>query len=59
LEKELLRAAILDVVVELLTLLLHVREIPGSNLGPEIVNPEGFRGFPQSLQAYAMIVPYN
>jgi hypothetical protein len=34
-----LRAAILDVVVELLTLLLHVREIPGSNLGPEIVNP--------------------
>jgi hypothetical protein len=38
------------VVVEWLTL-LHIREVPGSNLGPETGYPEVLRGLPQSLQA--------
>jgi hypothetical protein len=41
------------VVVEWLALLTRIREVPGSNLSPEIGYPDwGFRGFPQSLQAH-------
>jgi hypothetical protein len=32
-------------VVKWLILLLHIREVPGSNLGPETDYPDGFRGF--------------
>jgi hypothetical protein len=47
-----------NVVVEWLTLLLLIREIPGSNLGPEIAYPDyGFHYFPQSLQANAGVAP--
>jgi hypothetical protein len=45
------------VVVKWLTLLLRIGEVPGSNLGQETGYPEGSRGFPQSLQANAGIVP--
>jgi hypothetical protein len=31
-----MRAIELNVMVEWLILLLHIREVPGSNLGPEI-----------------------
>jgi hypothetical protein len=44
-------------IVELLALLLRIRGVPGSNLGKETGNPEGFRGFPQSLEANVGIVP--
>jgi hypothetical protein len=45
-------------MVEWLALLLHIREVPGSNLGPELaVMTEFFRGFPQSLQTNAEIMP--
>jgi hypothetical protein len=37
--------------------LLRIREVSGSNLGPETGYPEVFRGFPQSFQANAEIVP--
>jgi hypothetical protein len=43
--------------VECLTLMLRIREVPGSNIGPDTSYPEGFRGSPQSLQANAGIVP--
>jgi hypothetical protein len=46
------------VVAEWLTLLLRVQEVPGSNFDPGTGYPEGFRGFPQSLQANARIVAY-
>jgi hypothetical protein len=52
------RSTILNVVVERLMLLLHIQEIPGSNLGPETSYPDwgGVHGFPQSLQANVMVV---
>jgi hypothetical protein len=40
-----------NVVVEWLALLLRTQEVPDSNLGPETEYPEGFRSFPQSIQA--------
>jgi hypothetical protein len=36
----------LDVVIEWLALLLRIREVPGSNFGPETGSLEGFHGFP-------------
>jgi hypothetical protein len=36
-----------NVVVEWITLLFRIREVPCSNLGPETGYPERFRGFPQ------------
>jgi hypothetical protein len=33
-----------------LALLLRIRKVPGYNLNPEIVYPEAFHGYPQSLQ---------
>lgn len=42
-----------NVVVEWLTLLFHIREVLGSNLGPDWV----FHSFPQSFWANAGIVP--
>jgi hypothetical protein len=40
------------------THLLRIREVPGSSLRPETGYSDGsFRGFPQSLQANARIVP--
>jgi hypothetical protein len=51
---------ICDVMVEWLTLLLRNREVPVSNLNPEIGYPElTFCGFPQSLKANYGIVPSN
>jgi hypothetical protein len=45
------------VVVEWLTLLPFIREVPGSNLGPDTSYLDlCFRGFSQYLQAYAGIV---
>jgi hypothetical protein len=47
-------------VVEWLTLLLCIREVPGSNLVPETGYPGRgffFCGFPHSVQANAGIVP--
>jgi hypothetical protein len=39
-----------NVVVEWLTLLFRIREVPGSNLSTETaIVTEGFRGFTQSL----------
>jgi hypothetical protein len=47
-----------NVVVEWLTLLLRIREVPGSNLDLETGYPHcDFRGFPQFLQANVRIVP--
>jgi hypothetical protein len=47
-----------NVVVEWLTLLLHICEVPGSNLGQDTGYPtEIFHDFPQSLQANSGIVP--
>jgi hypothetical protein len=44
------RGVVPNVAVEWLAL-LHNREVPGSNLGPESDYPDGgFQGFPQSLQ---------
>jgi hypothetical protein len=40
-----------------LSILLCIRDIPGSNLGPETEYSEFFRGFPLYLQANAGIVP--
>jgi hypothetical protein len=42
-----------NVVVELLTLLFRILEIPGSNIGSETGYPEVFRGLPQSLHENA------
>jgi hypothetical protein len=42
-----------NVVVEWLTLLFRIREVPGWNLSPETGYPEAFRRFAQSLQANA------
>jgi len=38
-------------VIEWLILLLRIREVPGSNLGPEAEFSEVFRGFSRSLRA--------
>jgi hypothetical protein len=45
---------LLNVVVEWLTLLLHIREV----LGSDVILTEVYHGFTQSLQANAGIVPY-
>jgi hypothetical protein len=45
------------VMVEWLTLLLHIQEVPGSNLGLEMSYSEVFHGIPQSLQENIRIVP--
>jgi hypothetical protein len=43
--------------LERLTLLVHILEVLGSNLGQDTGYPEwGFHGFPQSLQVNAGIV---
>jgi hypothetical protein len=47
-----------NVMVEWLTLLLHIWEVTGSNLDPETsYTHQDFRGFLRSLQANAGIVP--
>jgi hypothetical protein len=55
----LLQKKIKNVVVELLELLFSIREVSGSNLGPETGYSEVFRGFPQSIQANSGVVPFN
>jgi hypothetical protein len=45
------------VVVQWSILLLNIREVPGSNFGPDIGYSNVFRGLPQSLQTYARILP--
>jgi hypothetical protein len=45
------------VVIEWLILLLRIREVPGSNLGPEAEFSEVFRGFSRSLRANCGIAP--
>jgi hypothetical protein len=49
-----------NIVVEWLTLLLRIQEVVGSNLGAEAIYPEGFLGFPLSLQAnaYDRLLPH-
>jgi hypothetical protein len=48
----------LNIVVEWLTLLLHIQEVQGSNLILETRYDDwGFCGFLQSLQATAGMVP--
>jgi hypothetical protein len=37
-----------NVMAKWLTPLIRIRKVTGSKLGPEVVYPEGFRGFPQS-----------
>jgi hypothetical protein len=45
------------VAAECLAHLIRIREVPGSNLGPETGDTDwGFRGYPQSLQANAGVV---
>jgi hypothetical protein len=45
-------------MVERLTLLLHIQEVPDSNLGPVTSYPDlGFCGFSQSLHENAGVVP--
>jgi hypothetical protein len=47
-----------NVVIEWLTLLLRILEVPGSNLGPgDRLSCFSFSLFPQSLQANAGMVP--
>jgi hypothetical protein len=47
-------------MTEWLTLLLRIREVSGSNLGPKTDYLDWyFRGFPQSLQSDSGVVPYN
>jgi hypothetical protein len=47
-----------NIMVERLTLLLHIWEVLAPNLGPDSSYPDlVFRGFPQSIQANAGIVP--
>jgi hypothetical protein len=53
------RNIVSNVVVELVALLLCIREIPVSNLGPEAECPEVPHGFLQSLEANAGIVTEN
>jgi hypothetical protein len=56
-----------NVVVEWLTLLIHIREVPGSNIGPETVYPEVFRCFSQTsrkileekFKIRALLLPSN
>jgi hypothetical protein len=48
-----------NVVVEWLTILLRIREVPGSNFGTKIGYSEFLCGFPQSLQATAGIYLKN
>jgi hypothetical protein len=43
--------------IELLAILLRIREIPGSNLGSDTGYPEAFRGIPQCLQANTETAP--
>jgi hypothetical protein len=53
-----LRFRLPNVVVEYLARLLRIREVLGSNVGPETGYPDFyFRDFPQSLQASAGTVP--
>jgi hypothetical protein len=44
-------------LIEAITLLTCIWEIPGSSLGRYIDNTEVFRGFAQSLYANANILP--
>jgi hypothetical protein len=46
-----------NVVVKCLTLLLRIREILVSNVGPDTGYPKVFCGFLQPLQANAVTVP--
>jgi hypothetical protein len=47
-----------NVVIEWLTLLFRIWEVLGSILGPgDCYLDKGFRGFPQSLQVNAGIIP--
>jgi hypothetical protein len=47
-----------SVVFEWLTFLLRIRQVTGSNLGPKNgYRDYGYRGFPQFLQANAVIAP--
>jgi hypothetical protein len=46
-----------NVVVEWLTILLRIREVPGLNLRPKTGCPEVFCGFLHSFQANARTVP--
>jgi hypothetical protein len=49
-----------NIVVEWLIFMPRIREVPGSNFGPgQETLTEIFRGFLQSLQANAGIVPDN
>jgi hypothetical protein len=49
-----------NVVVERWTLLLRIRELPGSNPGPETDYPDrGFRRFHQSLHVNVRAIPWN
>jgi hypothetical protein len=51
-------ALVPNIVVEWLALLLHNRDVQGSNLGLKTGYPDqGFCGFLLSLQANARIVP--
>jgi hypothetical protein len=38
-----------NVVVERLTLLLRIQEVPGPNFGPDVGYAESLHGFPQSV----------
>jgi hypothetical protein len=40
-----------NVVAEWLALLLHIRDVPGSNLGPKTEYSESFHSFPNYVQA--------
>jgi hypothetical protein len=46
-----------NVIVESLALLIRILKVPGSNLGPETILAEIFRGFHPPLQENARIVP--
>jgi hypothetical protein len=48
-----------NVTVEWLALLIHIWNVPSSNLGPETVCPEVFRCLPQSFQANAGITLWS
>jgi hypothetical protein len=45
-----------NVVADWLTILLSIREVPGTNLGPEIGYPEVFCDLTQSFQENVRIV---
>jgi hypothetical protein len=38
---------------------LHIRKVPGSNLGPDTGYPEVFRCYSQSIHINAGIIPEN